>query len=211
VKILALDASGPTASAALCQGDRLVALSYADCGLKHSVTLLPMAEELLNRAGWTVADLGLLVVTNGPGSFTGLRIAVSTVKGLALVNGTPCAGVSSLEALAWCHADRDGIVCALMDARRGEFYAATFDILGGIPRRLTQDRALPRDVIETELAAYRQPVRQVLDGTAPCALAHGAALAAKQKTPIQASELVPVYLRKSQAERMAAEAASDRP
>jgi len=202
MKILAFDASGPTASAALLEGERLVAASYADCGLKHSVTLLPMAEELLSRAGWTVAGLDLLAVTHGPGSFTGLRIAVSTVKGLALVNNTPCVGVSSLEAAAWGCADRDGLVCALMDARRGEFYTATFEIANGRPRRLTEDRALAGDVIEAELAAYGQSVIKINDGKAPVNLAYGAALAAREKTQVTADALVPVYLRISQAERM---------
>jgi tRNA threonylcarbamoyladenosine biosynthesis protein TsaB len=205
MKRLALDASGPTASVALCEGDKLVALSYADCGLKHSVTLLPMAEELLNRAGWKIADLDALVVTNGPGSFTGLRIAVSTVKGLAVANQTPCVGVSSLEAMAWCAAHRrgNGVVCAWMDARRGEFYTATFDIVDGRPHRLTQDRALPGETMDAELAAYGQPVMKIGEGTEPLVLAYGAALAAPEKIPVQAGALVPVYLRKPQAERMA--------
>jgi tRNA threonylcarbamoyladenosine biosynthesis protein TsaB len=201
MKILALDASGPTASAALCEGGKLIALSYADCGLKHSVTLLPMAGELLARAGWTAVGLDLLAVTNGPGSFTGLRIAVSAVKGLALVHGTPCVGVSSLEALAWC-VNKDGLACALMDARRGEFYTAAFRVEGGIPRRLTEDCALPGEAIEAGLAAYGEPVTKIGCGPEPCFTAYGAALAAQGKTPIQARELVPVYLRQSQAERM---------
>jgi tRNA threonylcarbamoyladenosine biosynthesis protein TsaB len=205
MKILALDASGPTVSAALLEGDRLVALSYADCGLKHSVTLLPLTEELTRRAGWAVADLDLLAVTNGPGSFTGLRIAVSTVKGLALANGTLCAGVSSLEAMVWCRKDQDGMVCALMDARRGEYYTAAFRIGNGLPCRLTEDRALPLDAIEAELAAYSEPVARIGIGPGPLCLAYGAALAARRKTPIQAGALVPVYLRKSQAERLRGE------
>jgi tRNA threonylcarbamoyladenosine biosynthesis protein TsaB len=208
MKILSLDASGPTASAALCEGGKLMALSYADCGLKHSVTLLPMAEELLNRAGWTAADLDLLAVTHGPGSFTGLRIAVSTLKGLALANQTPCAGVSTLEAMAWRRNDRDGVICAMMDARRGEYYTAMFEIADGKPRRLTEDRALPGGAIEAELAAYGQPVTKIggetQAGSAPLLLAYGAALAAQSKTPVHARELIPVYLRQSQAERMAA-------
>jgi tRNA threonylcarbamoyladenosine biosynthesis protein TsaB len=202
MKILSFDASGPTASVALREDERIVAMSYADCGLKHSVILLPMVEETMRRVGWTLRGLDLIAVTNGPGSFTGLRIAVATAKGLAFAHNTPCAGVSALEAMAWRSAECDGMVCAMMDARRGEFYTAAFDIIGGIPRRLTEDRALPLEAIETELAAYRRPVTRINDGAHPIPLAYGAAMAARGQTPADAAALVPFYLRQPQAERL---------
>ena len=120
MKILAFESSAVSASVALTEDDRLVAQSFQNCGLTHSRTLLPMAEALLANCGVTINDVDALAVAHGPGSFTGVRIGVATVKGLALGADKPCVGVSTLEAMAWGARALGGSLCCVMDARTGQ-------------------------------------------------------------------------------------------
>lgn len=105
-------------------------------------------------------EVGLFAVSAGPGSFTGVRIGVSLVKGLAFAGGTPCAAVSPLEALAKAHEAFPGVVCAVMDARRGQYYNALFQ--NG--ERLCSDRAIDTDALLAELGSG--PVLVCGDGAA---------------------------------------------
>ena len=118
MKILALESSAVAASAALCEDEMLLGQTYLHTGLTHSQTLLPMAADLLEQCGLKPQDLDLIAVATGPGSFTGLRIGVAAAKGLAWAAELPCAGCSTLEAMAWSLAGFQGEVCAAMDARR---------------------------------------------------------------------------------------------
>ena len=101
MKILALESSAVAASAALCEDEMLLGQTYLHTGLTHSQTLLPMAAGLLEQCGLKPQDLDLIAVAAGPGSFTGLRIGVAAAKGLAWAAELPCAGCSTLEAMAW--------------------------------------------------------------------------------------------------------------
>ena len=134
MKILALDTSSKTASAAAWDGELRAEFTVQN-GLTHSETILPMVQRVIETAGWKPADLTGIAVAVGPGSFTGVRIGVATVKGLAFPKGLPCAPVSTLESLAENLSGTEGIVCALMDARRNQFYYALFE--NGV--RLTPD------------------------------------------------------------------------
>ena len=140
--ILAFDASSRTASVALYREGALLGQSYQNNGLTHSQTLMPMVESLLRNTQIPVSDVGLVAVTHGPGSFTGLRIGVSSAAGLAWGWGTPCVGVSSLEAAAMGVRHMDGLICAVMDARRGQVYNALFHVKNGKFSRLTPVRAI---------------------------------------------------------------------
>ena len=93
MKILALESSAVSASVALTEDEKLVAQSFQNCGLTHSRTLLPMVENLLANCGVSLSDVDAIAVAHGPGSFTGVRIGVATVKGLALGADKPCLGV----------------------------------------------------------------------------------------------------------------------
>ena len=221
--ILAMESSAKAASAALVQDGRLLAQSFSCSGLTHSRTLLPMAERVLELAGAALSELDCLAVAQGPGSFTGIRIGVSAVKGLAWGAQKPVVGVSTLEAMAWhgLAAGEGALVCCCMDARRQEIYNALFEIRGGKPERLTADRAISVNALLPELKKYEKPLFLVGDGSemcynifsengvactpAPSNLAHqsawGVAMAAAQHTPRPGAELQPVYLRLSQAER----------
>ncbi|MBQ3865555.1 MAG: tRNA (adenosine(37)-N6)-threonylcarbamoyltransferase complex dimerization subunit type 1 TsaB, partial [Clostridia bacterium] len=136
--ILGIDTSAGTCGAALMKDGKTLASFARRDGLVHSETLLPGILLLLDGAGIGVSDLDAVAVSVGPGSFTGLRIGVSTVKGLSYPGDIPCVPVSTLEALAENASSLEGkTVCALMDARRGEFYNAIFTVQGGVPRRIT--------------------------------------------------------------------------
>ena len=219
--ILAFESSAKAASVALLRDGRLLAQSTQVSALTHSRTLLPMAEDLLKNCELTVGDVDLFAVAQGPGSFTGIRIGVSTVKGLAWAADRPCVGVSTLEALAWHGLAAGGLVCPVMDARRSQVYNALFEIREGKPVRLCEDRAISLEQLAGELAARGEPAFLLGDGAAltaaflrerglPFRLAPddllwqdgwGVAMAALDKPPISGEELLPVYLRLSQAER----------
>ena len=92
MKILALETSAKSVSVAVTEDSVLLAQSYQNRGLTHSVTLMPLLDAMLQSAGLTLDDIGLVAVTHGPGSFTGLRIGVSAAKGLAWAKGLPCCG-----------------------------------------------------------------------------------------------------------------------
>ena len=219
--ILAFESSAKPASAALVKGGQLLS-QYMQCSaLTHSRTLLPMAEDMLKNAELRLSDVDLIAVAHGPGSFTGIRIGVSTVKGLAWAAEKPCVGVSTLEAMAWHGLAVGGYICPVMDARRSQVYNALFKIENGRPVRMTEDRPIALDELSKEVTALNAPVFLVGDGAAlcfeyftahgvPCVMAPdnlrwqdawGVAMAAADKTPGNADELLPVYLRLSQAER----------
>ena len=219
--ILAFESSAKAASAALLKDGKLLS-QYTQCsGLTHSRTLLPMGEDMLKNAELTLGDVDLLAVAHGPGSFTGIRIGVSMVKGLAWALDKPCVGVSTLEAMAWHGLAAGGLICPVMDARRSQVYNALFSIENGRPVRLTEDRPIPLEELAQELGSFDWPVYLVGDGAemsyayltdkgVDCVLAPenlrmqsawGVAMAAMDKEPGTADSLLPVYLRLSQAER----------
>ena len=126
MKLLALDTSGKTVSVAFVSDDVTVGEIFFDVERHHSEILLPAIDHLLKGAGVRIGDLDLFACTVGPGSFTGVRIGVSTVKGLALAYDRPIAGVSTLEALAVNAAGFPTLVCPLIDAKRGQVYAGFY-------------------------------------------------------------------------------------
>ncbi len=162
--ILGIDTSAVTATAAVCgAGDGTInkyALFSLKNGLTHSENLLPIIDHAMKTMKVTVADLGLIAVSAGPGSFTGVRIGVAMVKGLALPFGTPVCGVSTLEALAENCAFPGGTVCPVMDARRSQFYNALFKD----GERLTNDRCASFEDIYEEIQKSNNPVLLCGDG-----------------------------------------------
>ena len=164
MKILALESSAKAASVALMEDGSLIA-QYSQCsGLTHSRTLLPMLEDMLKNTETKLSDVELIAVAHGPGSFTGIRIGVSTVKGLAWAAEKPCVGVSTLGAMAWHGLGFEGIVCPVMDARRQQVYNALFEIENGEPRRLCADRAIALAELAEELRRLGRPALLIGDG-----------------------------------------------
>ena len=166
MKILALESSAVSASVALTEDEKLVAQSFQNCGLTHSRTLLPMVENLLANCGVSLADVDAIAVAHGPGSFTGVRIGVATVKGLALGADKPCLGVSTLEAMAWGARALGGDLCCVMDARAGQVYNALFTVEDGRVRRLCDDRAIKLTELAEEIG--EAPYFLVGDGADLC-------------------------------------------
>ena len=164
MKILAFDTSAKTASVAVCDGGNILGVSNIDNGLTQSELVLPMAEALLSQLKMSFADVELYAVTVGPGSFTGVRIGVSTVKGLAFCRDIPCAPVSTLEALAENAAGLAGLIVPCMDARRGQFYTATFAATGEGISRMTPDRAISAEELAEELRSYGGDIYITGDG-----------------------------------------------
>ncbi len=164
MKILALDTTAKTASVAVTENERVLGVCNIDNGLTQSELILPMAERLLASLGMSFSDIDLYAVTVGPGSFTGVRIGVSTVKGLAFGKNIPCAAVSTLEALAENAAGLRGLIVPCMDARRGQFYTASFSSDGEAMTRLTPDRAISAEALAEELRDFGGDVYVTGDG-----------------------------------------------
>ena len=164
--ILAFESSAKAASAALVRDGELIAQSTQCSGLTHSRTLLPMAEDMLKNTDIRLSDVDMLACAHGPGSFTGIRIGIATVKGLAWALDKPCIGVSTLEAMAWNGISAGGIICAVMDARRSQVYNALFEIWDGMPVRLTEDRAISLEELKGDVEALNSDVFLVGDGAA---------------------------------------------
>ena len=152
--ILAFDGTAKAASVAVTDDEKLLALYTIDNGLTQSELLLPMAENILKSLKLTFDDVKLLTTAVGPGSFTGVRIGVSLIKGIAFGRDIPCVAVSTLEELCENIASLDGILVPCMDARRGQVYTATFDSNGETATRLTPDRAISISELAEELKAY---------------------------------------------------------
>lgn len=138
--VLGIDSAEAVASAALVENGRPISEEVsAGARANHAEVLLPMVDALLRRAGVSLSDLSGLAVSIGPGSFTGLRIGLSTVKGLAYGWNLPVAGVPTLLAVAAKVRDWEGLICPFLDARKSEVYAALFNRKGERLERLTED------------------------------------------------------------------------
>lgn len=225
MKILALETSAKSVSAAVTENGAVLASAYQNRGLTHSVTLMPLIDGMLRTAGLSLDDIGLIAAANGPGSFTGLRIGVSAAKGLAWAKELPCCGVSTLAAMARTAADFQGLIIGAMDARRQQIYHALFRGENGRVLRVTQDCAISLEELASLLRDMPEEKLVVGDGAAlcadylstagiPCRMADehhrmqsavGVALCAEEMAArgetVPAQQLEPVYLRLSQAER----------
>ena len=168
MKILAIDTSALVATAALCEDETPIAVYSQKSGMTHSQTMLPIIKNIMDNTGTSIDDLDILAVSQGPGSFTGIRIGVSAIKGLAFGKNKICIGVSTLEAMARSIASfcTDAIICPVMDARRNQLYNAIFEYRGGKLLRLTEDRTVMADALAKELEAMDRPVYFIGDGYA---------------------------------------------
>ena len=164
MKILAFDGTAKAASVAVCENEKPLAYYTVDNGLTQSELLLPMAENLLSSLKMSFSDIDIFATSVGPGSFTGVRIGVSLIKGLAFGRKAPCVAVSTLEALAENLVPLKGILVPCMDARRNQVYSATFRCDSENIQRLTEDRAISLDELAEELMKYDEPIYLSGDG-----------------------------------------------
>ena len=219
MRILSVDSSSVSASVALTDDNKTIKERFVNNGLTHSETLVPMIEEVTDR---DFSDIDLIAVTAGPGSFTGVRIGISAVKGIADALGIKCLPLSTLEAIAEPLKDKDLVACAVMDARCSQVYTASF-YMGS---RLTEDRAILIEELKNDLIKEKRNIMLIGDGANMCynllkddlpnllladediRLIHASSLGrlgyektGLGETPIDSGKLVPVYLRVPQAER----------
>ena len=222
MKVLAVDTATASCSVAIADGDELLAEMTLVSGETHSRHLARLIETLVRTTGLSLDRIEGFGVSRGPGSFTGLRIGISTVKGLAVAGNLPVAGVSTLAALAWQIGPTDHVICPMIDARRNEVYAALYRWGPDGPLPVSGERVAPA---ETVLAAITGPCvfvgsgavayrRQIIETSGSRALfvpsglnwiraAAIAVLGARRLSAGDADDverLVPTYLRKSDAE-----------
>lgn len=223
MNILAVDTSGPVAGIAILKDGCVTFEETVVNKLTHSANLMPMIDAALTRTGMTLKDMHRLAVVVGPGSFTGVRIGVSTVKGLSHGSGIPCVAVDALQAMAAGVPYFDGIVCPIQDARAGQVYGAAFTA-GEVPTRLLEDAPLKLEDYVTQVKSlgvrfcflgdgmpvHRARLAELLGDQAIFASANvsylrpaSVALLAAQPDAQELDylTLMPLYLRAPQAER----------
>lgn len=215
MRVLAVETSSRAGGVALLDGERLVAEYLLDVSVTHSERLMSAVDRVLADARWTARDLAGLAVAVGPGSFTGLRIAVSTVKGLALALDLPIAAVPTLDAMAAALPWAALPVCPVLDARKGEVYASLYRWDGQAMRREWDYLALTPAALAARL---REPVLVVGDGAPAVQSPHARTVPPPPRLPSPAcvgalgiarlrggemvtpTALAPLYLRPSEAE-----------
>jgi tRNA threonylcarbamoyladenosine biosynthesis protein TsaB len=225
MRVLAIECATPQQSVALVEGDRVVAESSYLAEGPRGGRLMPAVDAVMRKAGWVPREIDVVAVSVGPGSFTGVRVGVATAKGLALGTGARLVGVSTLEALAEGYPVPNVVVCALLDAYRGEVYAALFRRPGERLERLSSDAVMAPEAVATTVggevhligngaARYRDRLetacgaRAIITkaglGSAPSAVAV-ARLGIRQLESLREDkragvEVLPVYLRRADAE-----------
>ena len=224
MKILAIDTSGASLSVAVLEDEKVISDFYINTGLTHSETLAPLIDLAIKNSKINVSDIDLFAATVGPGSFTGLRIGIATVKAMALVTEKNCVAVSTLEAFAYACKDFEGYICSCIDARHGEVYNAIFKSESGILRRVTEDRAISIENLKNELKKLKCKIKLVGDCCKICyneflgenieiSLGYSRHIDAKSvgyiafekyhnDKAISPDQLNPKYLKLSQAERL---------
>lgn len=229
--LLAVESSAGPASCALVRVEEgrqtLLCSASVNTRLTHSQTLMPMIDDMLRNAGLSLSEVDALAVAAGPGSFTGVRIGVAAVKGLAFPEDLPCVSVSTLEGMAYRFAGLPMTcdIVATMDARCRQVYTAQFSLENGALMRKTPDEAITLDELAVRLADGDRPILVVGDGAVLCCTELGESVPRLQLAPtglcdqnavgvaraavaalqngqaVSGDTLLPVYLRLPQAER----------
>lgn len=225
MKILGIDTTGQTASAALVEGDKLIAEFTMNYKLTHSQTILPMIADILERTETDKASIDCIACACGPGSFTGLRIGAATAKGFALALDKPIVAVPTLDALAYNVFETNKFICPIMDARRNQVYTGIYRFEREFETVMDQDAmdmgeligklngmgerviflgdgvpVYEKQISEKMTVPYDLAPAHVNRQRAASVAALGAVYFAEGKTET-AMEHKPDYLRKSQAER----------
>ena len=223
MNIVAIDTSGPLASCAVMKDGAIAHMIVMNQGLTHSETVMPALDACMAASSIDCSQADVFAAVAGPGSFTGVRIGVCAVKGLAHAYNKPCVAIDALETLAMNVQYFDGIACPILDARRGQVYCAAFDMKNGMPERVLADEAieigaflekLPADrkliFLGDGLRVHTKFIREKLGERAVIAPANmreihadAACLLAEAKMDEwkEARLLTPIYLRIPQAER----------
>jgi tRNA threonylcarbamoyladenosine biosynthesis protein TsaB len=223
MKILGIDTSTSCGSVGLVDGDSVIAEYLLNIPTTHSERLLNSVEYVLEQAGCSIKDLDGWAISLGPGSFTGLRIGMSTIKGLAFATEKPVAGVPTLDTLASNISPTPYLICPILDARKGEVYASLYRYDGGdSPKRASAYQAIsPENLVKNikektiflgnGVNTYGDYLLNALPTlatfvSAPLNLLRGSAVARLGLKRIQEHEVLdlstftPIYVRASEAE-----------
>ncbi|TCK87940.1 tRNA threonylcarbamoyladenosine biosynthesis protein TsaB [Natranaerovirga hydrolytica] len=225
MKILAIESSGLTASVAVMTTEDLIGEYTLNCKKTHSQTLMPLIEQLNKDIDLTLKDIDAIAISEGPGSFTGLRIGAATAKGLAFSLNIPILSVSSIDGLANNILCEHSIICPIMDAKRNQIYTALYKREKGQLNKITDSKVIDIETLIEELKTYDQQVtfngdgvevyKEIIEQSSLLSVFAPKNLM-KQKASsigdlalsdyglvkkVKANDFVPVYLRKSQAER----------
>lgn len=225
MKVLSIDSATEVATCAILNDDKLIGEICLNYKKQHSVLLMPMIDELLQKTDNTINDIDGFVVSKGPGSFTGLRIGMATIKGLCHGGNKSFVSVSTLDALAFSLAYTEGVICPVLDALRGNVYTALYKFENEELVRLSDYDNLSFDELLDTLKERNEKITFIGDATykfkekiqtsstkffiAPASLNLVKAsclgeLGMKKLLKGEKEELfssAPIYLRKSQAER----------
>ena len=227
MKILAIDSSAKTASVAILEDNKVLVDYFINAGLTHSQTLAQMVESSLKNINLTSKDMDYFAVTGGPGSFTGVRIGISLVKGITLPLDKPCVLLSVLESIAYNFIKDNAVICAVMDAKCNQVYNALFEIKDGDLTRLCEDRAIMIDELKSDIINKYNDCEKIIlagDGADLCmeqlkniknlklapnnlkyqrasSVALNAAFKINQGKIYTVDEILPIYLRMPQAQR----------
>jgi len=168
MKYLTIDTTTKVTAVSLAEDGRLIAESFLHTAKTHSERLIPMLDQLLTAASWTLQELEMIGVVRGPGSFTGIRIGIATAQGLAQVLKLPLLAVLSLDALAWAGLGRVEDIVPILDARKSEWYTARYRWVKGQEKVqcLTLPQAIPTDLWLESLRGLERPICFVGDATA---------------------------------------------
>lgn len=225
MKVLSVDTCSEAASCSIISDDRLLGEITFNFEKHHSVVLMDAIHTLLTRTKLTINDLDGLVVSKGPGSFTGLRIGMATLKGIAMGSKKPLIAISSLDSLAYNLPFVDGIICPILDALRGNVYTNLYSTADGNLEILDDYLAISVEELASKLNTLNKKVFFIGDGTfkhfdflnsnvnnayfTPAHLNYTSASSLgvlglkllKEGASDNLNTLSPVYIRKSQAER----------
>ena len=220
--VLGIDSSSKSASASVLKDGRILSEVFINVGLTHSQTLMKITEKCLNNAGTSIDEVDIIAVTNGPGSFTGVRIGIAFVKGLCFTNDIPCCPIATREALSVNVNSFTGKIYSVLDARCSQVYFAEFESDGKTVKRFCDDCALSLEEIKSRVESEKQNVLFVGDGAELCydylkdefdnvylssennRFVRGSSVALygyENGKKISSFELLPNYLRLAQAQR----------
>lgn len=230
MKVLAIDSSGLVASVAVVTQDDVIAEYTFNYKKTHSITLMPMVDEIMKRLEIDINEIDAIAISSGPGSFTGLRIGASTAKGLGLVLKKPLINIPTLDAIAFNLFKTDGLICPIMDARRNQVYTGIYKFVDDEFHTVQSQMAVEINEIANEINKLNKSVIFLGDGVpvykdilkellhvpyqlAPVHLSKQRAGAVgalglkylEKGITVSANEFEPIYLRASQAEREMAE------
>lgn len=223
MKILSIDTSSIVCSVSILENETILYEASTDNGLTHSEKLMPMVKETFDKLNMSLSDIDMYVSSIGPGSFTGIRIGISTIKAFVDVYNKPCYGISSLEGLAY-NTNSNGLVCSIIDAKNNNIYSGIYEYKNGMYNLKTDYISDTIDNLIFKLSEYSsQKITFVGDGSIVyhdilsntfsscdfsrnnnCSSVQNAISAFRryQNNIIDTNNLTPLYLKKSQAERM---------